>query len=354
MPHALGQNQGDLVSVSERTADGFELATLPAQAGHAVDAPLDAFIDLRGEPDGLAVDGSTAAPRHHHDRRHRPTGHDATSWSATSAPPSPATRSPPPSAPASPPVVRFGSWHHKSYVALSLAVPVLWVLLVAVKRGYEQRYLGRGPEEYRRLWEAGLLLFITMAVLSFSVKGDVARGYVCLVVPLTLVADRRASAPSCAGRSRGCAAAGSACRTCWSSAPTPRPARLFERLRAGGVQGLRPVGIYPHSADAGGLGAVLGAVEASEAHMVAVVADPELSGQALRELSWELEERHVDLVVDPGLLDVAGTRLSIHPMADLSLLARAAHAAVGRADGRQGGVRPRAGAGDPARAVARC
>ena len=85
-------------------------------------------------------------------------------------------------------VARFGNWHHKSYVALSLAVPVLWVLLVAVKRGYEQRYLGRGPEEYRRLWEAGLLLFITMAVLSFSVKGDVARGYVFLVVPLTLVA----------------------------------------------------------------------------------------------------------------------------------------------------------------------
>jgi exopolysaccharide biosynthesis polyprenyl glycosylphosphotransferase len=95
---------------------------------------------------------------------------------------------------------------------------------------------------------------------------------------------------------------------------------LFDRLCAGGVQGLRPVGIYPHSADGGGLRAVLGAVEASEAHMVAVVADPELSGQTLRELSWELEERHVDLVVDPGLLDVAGTRLSIHPMADLSLL----------------------------------
>ena len=69
-----------------------------------------------------------------------------------------------------------------------------------------------------------------------------------------------------------------------------------------------------------GVARVLEAVDASGAHTVAVVADPELSGQALRELSWELEERQVDLVVDPGLVDVQGGRLSIHPMADLALL----------------------------------
>jgi exopolysaccharide biosynthesis polyprenyl glycosylphosphotransferase len=65
---------------------------------------------------------------------------------------------------------------------------------------------------------------------------------------------------------------------------------------------------------------VLAAVDATQAHVVAIVADHELSGQMLRRLSWELEERDVDLVVDPGLVDVAGARLSIHPVADLSLL----------------------------------
>ena len=65
---------------------------------------------------------------------------------------------------------------------------------------------------------------------------------------------------------------------------------------------------------------MLDAVTANGANAVAVVADPLLSGQTLRHLSWELEERHVDLMVDPGLVDVAGARLSIHPVADLSLL----------------------------------
>src|SRR3954452_7825850 len=51
MPHALGQTEGELVSVSEREVEGFELAQLPVQP----QPPLDAFIDLRAEPDGLAL-----------------------------------------------------------------------------------------------------------------------------------------------------------------------------------------------------------------------------------------------------------------------------------------------------------
>jgi exopolysaccharide biosynthesis polyprenyl glycosylphosphotransferase len=215
--------------------------------------------------------------------------------------------------------VRFGTWEHVPYDALTLAVPVQWVLLVTVKRGYEHRFLGRGPDEFRRLWEAGLLLFITTAVLSFSVKEDIARGYVFLVVPLTvaLTALYRTVLRHWAARLRS---RGLGVENVLVVGPVTEARSLFDRLRRGGVNGLRPVGIYPHSADDGGLDAVLAAVDASDADMVAVVADPELSGQSLRELSWELEERQVDLVVDPGLVDVAGPRLSIHPVNDLSLL----------------------------------
>ena len=193
------------------------------------------------------------------------------------------------------------------------------MLLVTLKRGYEHRFLGRGPDEYRRLWDAGLLLFITTAVLSFSVKEDVARGYVFLVVPLTvaLTALYRHALRRYAARLRS---RGLGVENVLVVGPFIEARSLFDRLRKGSVNGLRPVGIYPHSPDGGGLDAVLAAVDASDADMVAVVADPDLSGQSLRELSWELEERQVDLVVDPGLVDVAGPRLSIHPVDDLSLL----------------------------------
>src|SRR4051794_37833327 len=56
-----GRTEGELVSVSEREVDGLELAQLTAQP----QPPLDAFIDLRAMPDGLALtapDTASEAP----------------------------------------------------------------------------------------------------------------------------------------------------------------------------------------------------------------------------------------------------------------------------------------------------
>ena len=47
---------------------------------------------------------------------------------------------------------------------------------------------------------------------------------------------------------------------------------------------------------------------------------PDLVGHSLRRLAWSLEERNVDLVVSPGILEVAGPRLSIRPAAGMPLL----------------------------------
>jgi exopolysaccharide biosynthesis polyprenyl glycosylphosphotransferase len=56
------------------------------------------------------------------------------------------------------------------------------------------------------------------------------------------------------------------------------------------------------------------------ADVVAVASSPDLSGHALRRLAWALDERDVDLIVSPGIVEVAGPRLSIRPVAGLSLL----------------------------------
>src|SRR3954469_8287953 len=60
-PMPWGRPRGELVSVSEREVEGFELAQLPVQPQPS----LDAFIDLRAEPDGLALappEAADAAP----------------------------------------------------------------------------------------------------------------------------------------------------------------------------------------------------------------------------------------------------------------------------------------------------
>jgi exopolysaccharide biosynthesis polyprenyl glycosylphosphotransferase len=65
---------------------------------------------------------------------------------------------------------------------------------------------------------------------------------------------------------------------------------------------------------------ILAAVDKYDVDVVAVAADPELAGYTLRKLSWALEQRGVELIVSPGIVEVAGPRISIRPVAGLSLL----------------------------------
>jgi exopolysaccharide biosynthesis polyprenyl glycosylphosphotransferase len=65
---------------------------------------------------------------------------------------------------------------------------------------------------------------------------------------------------------------------------------------------------------------VVASVDRANAHVVAIVSHPEMSGHPLRQLSWALEERGVELLVSPGIVEVAGPRISIRPVAGLSLL----------------------------------
>src|SRR4051812_22043057 len=255
MPRALGQPEGVSVSVFERTVDDLELVHLPVQVAPATEA----FVDLREQP---SQQGDT--PLGHPSRltgrvdearllisRHQrlALAADVTAAAASSAV---AT------------VLRFGTWRQPAYVGLSLAVPVLWTLLATTKRAYEHRFIERASEECRRLWEAGLLLFITLAVLSFSIRGDVARGYVCLVVPLTvtIACTLRALVRGWMRRQRR---RGRGVRNVLVVGPNDEARGLFERLQGHKVPGLRPVGICPQHANTEGVARVLEAVDASGA-----------------------------------------------------------------------------------------
>lgn len=69
-----------------------------------------------------------------------------------------------------------------------------------------------------------------------------------------------------------------------------------------------------------GVGSVVDIVERCQADTVAVLACPEMIGSRLRDLAWTLEKTGTDLCVAPALLDVAGPRTTIRPIAGLPLL----------------------------------
>jgi exopolysaccharide biosynthesis polyprenyl glycosylphosphotransferase len=226
--------------------------------------------------------------------------------------------------------VRFGGSPTPNYLLLAFATPLAWLGLIAAQRGYEQRFLGTGPDEYRKVVDAGLVLFTSIAVISYAVRGEIARGYVFAAVPLTILLTLlvRRQLRSWIYRLR---ARGLALQRVLVVGRADAAVSVIEKLDHEPQHGLVPVGAcvpfvgieVSHVQNVPVVGdpsRVLQAVEETGAHVVAVVSHPDLSGQALRRLSWALEERNVELIVSPGIIEVAGPRLSIRPIAGLSLL----------------------------------
>lgn len=227
-------------------------------------------------------------------------------------------------------IVRFGSTPNLNYLALAVAMPLAWLAVIAAERGYEQRFLGTGPEEYRKVADAGLIVFTSIAVISYAIRGEIARGYVFLAVPLTIVftllVRRQLRSWIYRLRERGLAL-----QRVLVVGRADAVVSVIEKLDHEPQHGLVPVGAcvpfvgigVSHVQNVPVVGdpsRVLQAVDETGAHVVAVVSHPDLSGQALRRLSWALEERNVELIVSPGIIEVAGPRLSIRPIAGLSLL----------------------------------
>ncbi len=227
-------------------------------------------------------------------------------------------------------VIRFGAGPRLSYLLFTLLLPLVWIVLVSAQRGYEQRFLGTGPEEYRRVFDAGLVMFTSIAVVSYALRSEVARGYVFVAIPitvlLTMIVRRRLRTWIYRLRANGMAL-----QRMLVVGRADAVVSLIEKLDHEPQHGLLPVGAcvpfsgieVSHLHDVpvfGNPSRVLQAVDETGAHVVAVVSHPDLSGQALRRLSWALEERDVELIVSPGIVEVAGPRLSIRPIAGLSLL----------------------------------
>jgi exopolysaccharide biosynthesis polyprenyl glycosylphosphotransferase len=216
-----------------------------------------------------------------------------------------------------------------SYVAFTLALPALWCCSIALAGGYESRFIGVGSDEFRRVMNAALSLTACVAIASYAVKADFARGYVAISLPSVAVFDLAARyglrKRLHKRRSRG------ACMQRVVAVGHPQPvADLVATLRRDKYSGLNVVAACLAGRAAldeigevpvcGGLASVPTAVEMYGADTVAVLACPEMNAIRLRELAWELEETGTDLCVAPALMDVAGPRTTIRPVAGLPLL----------------------------------
>jgi exopolysaccharide biosynthesis polyprenyl glycosylphosphotransferase len=225
--------------------------------------------------------------------------------------------------------LRFGEHVTGTYVALSLALPGLWLAAVALAGGYDDRFIGTGSDEYRKILNAGVGLTAAVAIFSYLVNIDLSRAYVLIALPTVTLLDLVARY-KLRKRLHRLRDAGRCMLSVVAVGHESAVADLVKELGRDHYHGLTVVGAcVAHPAVGaevagvplyGGLDDVPAAVRAFGADTVAVLACPEMDGIRLRSLAWELEKTGTDLCVSPALLDVAGPRTTIRQTAGLTLL----------------------------------
>src|SRR5712691_2318760 len=216
------------------------------------------------------------------------------------------------------------------YVFLLIGTPVMWWICVLLAGGYDARVIGLGSDEFRRIFNAAFGVAAVVVVTSYLTHLDLSRSYLGIALPWAAVSDLgcryllrkhlhvRRGQGFCSHR---VVAVGHA----------DAVADLVTTLRRDRYHGLSVVASCLAGKEvvderlagvpvAGALDQVTDAVRAFGADTVAVLACPEMGPDRLRELAWNLEKTGTDLFVAPVLLDVAGPRTTIRPVAGLPLM----------------------------------
>ena len=240
--------------------------------------------------------------------------------------------------------IRFGSapsggalplLRNITYLEVSAAIVIGWMAALTINGARSTRVIGSGVEEYRRVWWATISVFGAVAIISMLFKLELARGYLMVALPLgvlVLLASRwlarrvvvrlRKQHGRCVTRLLVVGSPQAVrdltlglSREPWSGYDVVGACIPGQYSRDGiGIPGFGTVPVL------GNEESVARAVVASGSHAVAVAATEQFHGTGLRELSWELENLDVDLLVAPGVVDVAGPRLHMRPVAGLPLI----------------------------------
>src|SRR4051812_29706557 len=206
----------------------------------------------------------------------------------------------------------------------------VWPALLAAVGAHSERVFGTGSEEYRRVVRAGLLLLAAAGFVSYAAAIELSRALVAIGVPAltlgTVLLRFAARKILVALRNRG--------RCTKRVVVVGRGGSVLELmagLERASYAGLEVVAACVTENDrrtverttglpVGGLEDVLDVAVRHGADTVAVTSASETAAEYLRRLSWQLEGTGLELLVAPGLIEVAGPRLHIRPFEGLPLL----------------------------------
>jgi exopolysaccharide biosynthesis polyprenyl glycosylphosphotransferase len=234
---------------------------------------------------------------------------------------------------------------HNAVSLLCFLGLLIWPAAIAVCRGYRRNRIGIGFDEPRAVIRAGMLVVVAgalpagfMAVPTAAVDptSDLT---LTLYALLKLVATATPFAVILSLLVRFCSRRslqflqnrGRSLRHVVVVGSFTAAQQLSKRIQAEPDAGMKVLGVCLPSSELpmpvidgvpvlGNLGQVAEVVRTMGCDAVAVTSDDATRYTYLRELAWSLEGAGVELLVDPGLVEVSGPRMHIRPLMGFPLL----------------------------------
>jgi exopolysaccharide biosynthesis polyprenyl glycosylphosphotransferase len=224
------------------------------------------------------------------------------------------------------------SGHSHLKEAIGLAVMALTAVTLGLVRAWDPSVLGQGSEEFNRLLRALVTVAVVVGLVGLALKLPEVRPYVFGVTPMAflLAAGGRLAARTVLHRHRR---SGACMHEVLAVGTEDAVAKLITRTRrathhgwtvtaactpsGAGTNGSRNILDVPVVGDLDSVARVVGS---GRHRVVSVAQTPGWTTRRLHHLAWDLEGTGVELVVDPGLMEVAGPRLHVAAVDGLPLL----------------------------------
>lgn len=237
--------------------------------------------------------------------------------------------------------IRFGfpdidgrSIRDLDYIVLSIFLVVAWWIMLGFWGSREARILGSGAEEYKRVMSSSAWLFGFVAIVSYALKIDTARGFVGLAFPAGavglliarwilrqhLILERKHGKSD----SRVLVVGGpfSAHHVVRSLASVPAAGYRPVAVHLPGATEIdaRPNFAVPVTGTASDYKTILDTILTADVDVVAISAGVNMHPKDLRSLGWDLASRDIGMIMAPALTDIAGPRIHTQPVAGLPLI----------------------------------
>lgn len=215
-------------------------------------------------------------------------------------------------------------------IYLLIGCTIAWVLGVATARGYERKQVGVGGDEVRSVLRGAVYVVVISAFISALFDPPMMLIFVCVGTPVAVSLSIlvRFLARKLLHRRQ---AAGTNVRHVLVVGSPDAAADLCDALDRETQAGMRVVGVCVPANEisyaegrglrvAGDLTNVPAVARRIGCDAVAVSSGDSSHSNFLRELAWSLEGVGVELLVQPGLVEVAGPRMHIRPHVGVPLL----------------------------------